>query len=349
MTKLIIQIPCYNERDTLPATVRDLPTQVPGVDVVEYLVIDDGSTDGTAELARQLGVHHVISNTSNLGLARSFARGIDYALGAGADVIVNTDGDNQYAGADIAHLVQPILANRADIVVGDRQTGTIQHFSRTKRLLQKFGSSVVRTFSGLRIPDAVSGFRAISRSAAMQINIVSTFSYTIEMLIQAGRRGLTVTSIPIGTNAKTRDSRLFKSVTRFIEQSGSTAVRMYAMYKPLHSFTLLGAIIAFIGMIPIVRFLYFYLFISGEGKIQSLIIGCALLTVGSLTLVIGLLADLIGRNRQLLELTLERVRRLELATRTDPAGSGSLRPLRKDYPVSEEFQQGRHNEHQKHG
>ena len=348
MTKLIIQIPCYNERDTLSATVRDLPRDVPGVDTIEYLVIDDGSTDGTAQLARELGVHHVISNTANQGLARSFARGLDYALGAGADVIVNTDGDNQYSGADIVHLVQPILAKHADIVVGDRQTGTIKHFSRTKRLLQKFGSMVVRKLSGVQIPDAVSGFRAISRSAAMQMNIVSTFSYTIEMLIQAGRRGLIVTSIPIGTNEKTRESRLFKSVSRFIEQSGSTAVRMYAMYKPLHSFAILGATIAFVGTVPIIRFLYYYLFISGEGKIQSLIIGCALLTVGILTLVMGLLADLIGRNRQLLELTLERVRRLELAARTEPSGVALQRPLYKDKAVHKELYDSRRSEHQKH-
>lgn len=341
MVKLIIQIPCYNERETLPATLRDLPRQAPGVDVIEYLVIDDGSTDGTAEVARQLGVHHVVVNTSNQGLARSFARGLDYALGAGADIIVNTDGDNQYAGADILHLVQPILNGQADIVVGDRQTGKIAHFSLLKKLLQRFGSTVVRTFSGLKIPDAVSGFRAMSRSAAMQINIVSSFSYTIEMLIQAGRRGLTVASVPINTNGKTRESRLFKSVTRFIEQSGSTAIRMYAMYKPLRSFTLLGGAIAFIGMIPIVRFLYFYLFISGEGKIQSLIIGCALLTVGVLTFVIGFLADLIGRNRQLLELTLERVRRLELAARTEPSGTSAIRPPYENQAVSKELEHSR--------
>lgn len=312
MVKLIIQIPCYNEAGTLEATVRDLPRRIEGIDTIEFLVIDDGSHDGTAELARKLGVHHVICNTGNQGLARSFARGLQYALGAGADIIVNTDGDNQYCGHDIAKLVQPILAGRADIVVGDRRTSGIAHFSPAKRLLQKFGSAVVRTFSGLKIPDAVSGFRAISRSAAMRLNIVSSFSYTIEMLIQARNKNMAVFSVPISTNPKTRDSRLFKSVSLFIKRSGATTLLMYAMYQPLRAFSMIGAMIAFIGMIPIARFLYYYLFVDGSGKVQSLVIGSALMTAGTLTFVLGLLADLVGRNRQLLESTLETVRQLEL-------------------------------------
>jgi glycosyltransferase involved in cell wall biosynthesis len=311
--KLIIQIPCYNERTTLPETVADLPRAIPGITVIEFLVIDDGSTDGTSDTARQLGVHHVLRNRKNMGLARSFRRGIDYALGAGADIIVNTDGDNQYCGHDIAKLVEPILAGRAEVVIGDRQTRTIEHFSPAKRLLQRFGSWVVRHFSAVEVPDAVSGFRAISRTAAFQLNIVSSFSYTIEMLIQVGRKAIAYESVPIRTNLKTRDSRLFKSIFQFIERSASTALRMYAMYQPLRTFTLIGLVIAAIGTIPLLRFLYFYFFVSGTGKIQSLVVGAAFLTVGAITFVLGLVSDLINHNRSLLEMTLERVRRMEFA------------------------------------
>lgn len=343
--KLIIQIPCFNEADTIGATVADLPRQIPGIDVIEYLVIDDGSTDGTSQIATACGVHHVLRNRSNMGLARSFRRGLDFALGAGADIIVNTDGDNQYCGADIEKLVEPILAGRADVVIGDRQTQSIAHFSPAKRLLQRFGSSVVRHFSSVDVPDAVSGFRAISRAAALQVNIVSSFSYTIEMLIQVGRKAMAYESVPIRTNAKTRDSRLFSSVFRFIERSGSTALRMYAMYQPLRTFTLIGVIIALIGTIPILRFLYFYLFVSGEGKIQSLVVGSALLTVGAITFVLGLMADLISHNRQLVEMTLERVKRIEhMVASSESAGSVEMP---KEAAISEEFHYGRRAEDSK--
>ena len=346
--KLIIQIPCYNERDTLPATIADLPTQIDGIDTIEYLVVDDGSVDGTADLARELGVHHVLSNTTNMGLARSFARGLDFAIGAGADIIVNTDGDNQYCGHDIGKLVQPIMRREADLVVGDRQTATIQHFSLGKKFLQRFGSNVVRRFSGVQIPDAVSGFRAISRHAGMQLNIVSSFSYTIEMLIQAGKKGMHVASVPIRTNEKTRESRLFKSIFNFIERSGSTALRMYAMYQPLRIFSMIGVIVALMGLIPIARFLYFYLFVSGEGKIQSLVIGAALLTVGALTFVVGLLADLVGRNRQLLELTLERVRRIDLELRNRELRGGTSLFADEDISVREELEHGGDSQDDQH-
>lgn len=342
--KLIIQIPCYNEVDTLPQTIADLPRLIPGIDTIEFLVIDDGSRDGTADLARRLGVHHVLVNPTNLGLARSFARGLDFALGAGADIIVNTDGDNQYFGGDIALLVQPILAKQAEIVVGDRETGSISHFSPSKRLLQTVGSTVVRTFSNVRIPDAVSGFRALSRAAAMRINIVSSFSYTIEMLIQSGHKGMAVASVPIRTNAKTRESRLFKSIPSFIRKSGTTTLLMYAMYQPLRIFSLIGFVIAVIGMIPIIRFLYFYLFEDGTGKIQSLVIGSALMTAGTITFVMGLLADLVGRNRQLLELTLERVRKLELRGRPPRPGL-----IDEDPTIDEEFQSSGNAQHDEHG
>jgi glycosyltransferase involved in cell wall biosynthesis len=324
VTKLIVQIPCYNEEDTLPATVRDIPRTIPGIDEVQILVLDDGSSDRTVEVARQLGVEHILRNKRNVGLAATFKKGLDYALAQGADIIVNTDGDNQYEGADIALLVQPILNGEADIVLGDRQTGKISHFSASKRLLQKFGSWVVRRFSGVDVPDAVSGFRAISRDAAFKLNIVSPFSYTIEMLIQVGQKGIAFTSVPIRTNPKTRESRLFKSVFRFIERSATTTLRMYSMYQPLRVFTILGLFIATIGAIPMLRFLYYYFFVSGHGKVQSLIIGSALLTIGVLTFVLGLIADLLGDNRQLLEITLEKVRRLEEAATIKEEGDENL-------------------------
>lgn len=309
--KLIVQIPCFNEAGTLTETVADIPKSIPGIDQVEILIIDDGSSDGTAELARELGIDHILKNKRNLGLARTFKRGLEYSLDQGADIIVNTDGDNQYCGADIAKLVEPIVAGSADITIGDRQTSSIAHFSLGKKMLQRFGSWVVRRFSDVDVPDAVSGFRAISREAAFQINILSSFSYTIEMLIQVGKKGIAFTSVPIRTNPKTRDSRLFSSVFQFIERSGTTLLRMYSMYQPLRVFTLIGLIIGLIGAVPMIRFLYFYLFVSGEGKIQSLVIGSAFLIVGVLTFILGLMADLINRNRQLIEMSLEKLRYLE--------------------------------------
>jgi glycosyltransferase involved in cell wall biosynthesis len=315
--KLIVQIPCYNEETTLPETVRDIPRSISGIDTIEILVIDDGSTDRTSEVARELGVHHIVRNKTNGGLARAFRLGLDRCISLGADIVVNTDADNQYCGADIAKLVEPIVEGRVDVVVGDRQTSTIGHFSARKKILQRFGSWVVRNLSGVDVPDAVSGFRAISRDAAMRLNIVSPFSYTIEMLIQVGKKGMSFASVPVGTNPKTRESRLFKNAFRFIERSATTLVRMYSMYQPLRVFTALGLIIAIIGLIPMLRFLYFYLFVSGAGKIQSLVIGSALLTIGALTFVLGLLADLINHNRALIEMVLEKTRRLEAALQSD--------------------------------
>lgn len=311
--KLIVQIPCFNEEATLPETVRDIPKRIDGIDEIEILVIDDGSRDRTSEVAREIGVHHVLRNKRNLGLARSFRLGLDRCIALGADIIVNTDADNQYCGEDIAKLVQPIVDGKVDVVVGDRQTSTIEHFSFRKKLLQRFGSWVVRSFSDVDVPDAVSGFRAISRDAAMRLNIVSPFSYTIEMLIQVGKKGMAFTSVPIRTNPMTRESRLFKSVFRFIERSATTLIRMYSMYQPLRVFTALGFFVALIGLIPMLRFLYFYLFVSGTGKIQSLVIGSALLTIGVLTFFLGLLADLLNHNRALIEMALEKIRRMEAA------------------------------------
>ncbi len=312
--KLVVQIPCYNEEHTLPRTVRDIPRAIPGVDRVEILIIDDGSTDRTIEVARELGVDHIICNKRNQGLARSFRTGLDACLHLGADIIVNTDGDNQYAGWDIPKLIQPILDGRADMVVGDRQTGNVGHFSLVKKTLQKLGSSAVRNLSGIDIPDAVSGFRAISREAALRINIVSSFSYTTEMLIQAGKKHLKVVSVPIETNGKTRESRLFTSIPQFIERQLSTMVRIYTMYQPLRVFFFTGTVLLVTGLIPILRFLFYYMAGDGDGHIQSLILGGILSMMGFLTYLVGLVADIINFNRQLIEMTLERVRKLELSS-----------------------------------
>lgn len=310
--KLIIQIPCLNEEHTLPQTLADIPRKIEGVDVVEVLIIDDGSTDRTVEVARALGVEHIVQNKNNIGLARTFRKGLDACLKLGADIIVNTDGDNQYAGWDIPKLVRPIIEGRADIAIGDRRTGRIGHFSGPKKLLQRAGSSVVRNLSGVDVPDAVSGFRAISREAALRLNIVSPFSYTTEMLIQAGKKHMAVVSVPVETNAKTRESRLFSSIPKFIERQLTTMVRMYAMYQPLRVFFITGLALALIGILPVVRFVFLYASGNGEGHIQSLILGGVLLMMSFFSWLIGLVADLINFNRQLIEITLEKVRRLEL-------------------------------------
>lgn len=310
--KLIIQIPCYNEEHTLPQTVKDLPDTINGIDVIEYMIIDDGSTDNTVEVAKSLGVHHIVMNKNNKGLARTFRKGLDECLKRGADIIVNTDGDNQYAGWDVAKLVVPILEGRADVVVGDRKTSDIAHFSPVKKLLQRVGSYVVKKVSGVKVPDAVSGFRAYSREAALQLNIVSPFSYTIEALIQSGKKHMAVTHVPVETNAKTRESRLFTSIPKFIERQVTTILRMYTMYQPLRVFVLMGAVITLIGLVPIIRFLIFYMMGDGNGHIQSLILGGVLTLLGIITFLIAILADLINFNRQLIEQTLEKVRRIEL-------------------------------------
>lgn len=310
--KLIVQIPCYNEEQTLPQTVADIPKQIDGIDQIELLIIDDGSSDRTVEVARELGVHHIVQNKQNMGLARTFRRGLEACLQAGADIIVNTDGDNQYAGADIAKLVRPILEDRADIVIGDRQTAKIAHFSRFKKMLQWAGSGVVRKLSGVWVPDAVSGFRAFSREAAIRTNVVSSFSYTIETVIQAGKKDMAVVSVPVATNAKTRESRLFTSIPAFIERQVTTIVRMYAMYQPLKVFFYIGTFLMLFGLVPIVRFLYFYFTSGGSGHVQSLMLGGVLLMMGFIAYLAGLVADLISFNRQLLEMTLEKVRRAEL-------------------------------------
>ncbi|TFI57483.1 glycosyltransferase family 2 protein [Sphingomonas parva] len=327
--KLIIQIPCFNEAGSLPETLLALPRQIAGIDTIEYLVIDDGSRDGTSEIARQWGVHHIVRHRTNRGLAAAYQSGIDAALAAGADIIVNTDADNQYDGRDIPDLVAPILEGRADIVIGDRQVRTNAHFGRGKQWLQALGSSVVQRLSRTEVTDAVSGFRAISRAAAQRIFITSRFSYTTEMLIQAGGKRMAVVSVPIRTNAPMRPSRLFRNIPHFILNTGVTMARAWAMYNPLRLFVMAGALAALAGLAPIVRFLYFFAVGEGGGHVQSLVLGGVLLMLGVISIMFGIVADLIGRNRQLLEATLERVRRIEAGLDAERGQAVAPAPLKR--------------------
>ena len=309
--KLIVQIPCLNEEKTLPETFKDIPREIEGIDLVEILIIDDGSTDRTVAVARELGVDHIVQNTRNKGLAISFMNGLEACLRLGADIVVNTDGDNQYNGGDIPKLVAPILQGQADIVVGDRQTDTIEHFSFLKKKFQKLGSWIVRRLSGTSVSDTVSGFRAFSREAAMQINVISSYSYTVETIIQAGNKRLAITSVSVRTNPKTRESRLVKSIPRFMMLQMSTMVRMYAMFRPLRTFFMIGAVLIGAAMVPSLRFFYFYLMGKGGGHIQSLILATILFITGFQVLIVGLLGDVISSNRKLIEEVLVRVRRME--------------------------------------
>lgn len=306
--KCIIQIPCLNEEKTLPVTLNDLPKSLPGIDVLEILVIDDGSTDRTVEVAKACGVHHVVGFRRNRGLARAFQLGIDACLARGADIIVNTDADNQYYGPDIAALVAPIVAGGADIVVGDRQTQTIQHFSALKKALQKHGSLLVGSFAGMEVPDATSGFRAISREAALELNVISDFSYTLETLIQAGRKRLAVVSVPIRTNKVLRKSRLFRSIFSFVRQSAATMVRVYTTNEPLKVFSLAAFALVAAAMIPFGRFLYYFIRTGAAGHVQSLILGAVLFIAGAFFFTVGVLSDLINANRKLLEQLLRKQR-----------------------------------------
>jgi glycosyltransferase involved in cell wall biosynthesis len=323
VTKLVIQIPCFNEAATLPATLRDLPRSMPGVDVIEYLVIDDGSRDQTSAVARANGVQHVVQFERNRGLAAAFVAGLAASLRAGADIIVNTDADNQYQAADIERLVQPILERRAEVVVGDRGVAGLPHFSWLKRRLQTFGSWVIGRAAELKTPDATSGFRAFSREAALRTLVLSNYSYTLETLIQAGARRAAVAFVPVGINPQTRPSRLMKSIPQYIRKSGITIVRAYAMYQPLRIFSALGMLLIALGTVPGLRFLYFYIVGQRVGHIQSLILAAILIIVGFQVLLMGLVADLIASNRKMLEETLYRLRKQELdeARRPDDAAT----------------------------
>ena len=311
--KLIIQIPCFNEQTTLPETLRDLPTSIAGVTTIEIVVIDDCSTDETVAVANFHHVDHIVHNRRNLGLARSFSRGLDACLKLGADIIVNTDGDNQYRGADIEKLIKPILDKDADLVLGDRQLSKMRRISPWKCLLQRLGSAVVTHLSKINAPDAVTGFRALSRDAALRINILSSFSYTTEMIIQAGRKNFAVVSVPIRTNPVTRPSRLFKSIPDFIRKQMITILRMYVMYQPLKFFLLIGAVLGIAGSIPIARFIFFYMSHGGAGHIQSLVLGGVLISMSFISIVSAVVADVIAFNRQLIESILEKTRLAEMS------------------------------------
>lgn len=310
--KLIIQIPCYNEADTLPATLEVLPRHLPGVDVIEYLIIDDGSHDETVQVAAAHGVDHMVRLNPHRGLAAGFVAGLDACLRHGADIIVNTDADNQYNAADISRLITPILNGQADIVVGDRGVASLAAFSPYKRLLQRIGSWVITRASGLKTPDATSGFRALSREAALRTLVLSEYSYTLETLIQAGNRGMAVAYVPVRTNPQTRPSRLIRSIPHYLTYSGSTILRAYTMYRPLRVFSSVGILLILTGTVLALRFLYFFLIGQGGGHIQSVILSAILLIIGFQILLIGLLADLVSGNRKILEEVLYRLRRVEL-------------------------------------
>lgn len=309
--KLIIQIPCLNEEETLEIALNDLPRHIDGIDEIEYLIINDGSTDRTVEVAKNWGVHHVVSFTKNKGLAKGFMAGIDACLRNGADIIVNTDADNQYCGADIEKLVRPILNHAADVVIGERPIDETEHFSALKKKLQHLGSYVVRKASRTEIPDAPSGFRAFSREAAMHLNVINNYTYTLETIVQAGRNNIAITSVPIRTNPELRKSRLFHSMFGYVKRSMLTIIRAYMMYRPLTFFTVVGAIPFLVGLGIGIRFLVFFIQGNGLGHIQSLIFASTLMLLGFMTFIVGLQADVISANRKILEDIQYRIRRME--------------------------------------
>jgi glycosyltransferase involved in cell wall biosynthesis len=317
--KLIIQIPCFNEEQTLPATLRDLPREIAGIDEIEWLVIDDGSTDRTIEVARAGGVEHIVRLTNNRGLAAGFQAGLDACLKLGADVIVNTDADNQYVGADIPKLLAPILEGRADMVIGDRETDSIEHFSPIKKLLQRWGSAVVRRVSGTQVADTTSGFRAYNREAALQMQVVSKFTYTLETIIQAGKMLVAVDHVAVRTNPKLRESRLFPSTWSYVRRNGVSIFRIYALYEPLRLFMIAAALTALVGAVIWGRFLWFFIEGSGGGHIQSLILGSTLFIVAVQFVALGVLGDILAGSRVLQQRVLERVRRVELRLGVEPS------------------------------
>ncbi|MGH7411440.1 MAG: glycosyltransferase family 2 protein [Candidatus Methylomirabilis sp.] len=332
--KLIIQIPCFNEEQTLAETLRDIPRRIPGVDIVEVLVLDDGSTDRTVEVAKQAGADHIISLGQHQGLARAFMAAIGASLRLGADLIVNTDGDNQYHGRDIQTLIAPILEGQAEMVIGDRQIDALDHFSPVKKFLQKVGSWVVRQASNTGIPDTTSGFRAYSKHAALRLTVFSDFTYTLETIIQAKHKGIQVTHVPVRTRADGRPSRLLKSNWDYLIRSIGTIVRVYAMYRPLAVFSAIGSVMLLTGFAISIRFLYYYVQGAGGGKLQSLILSAVLILLGFQTLMIGLLSDLVSANRRLLEDVLFRLKWLTLASSQEPGHHAEPRGEANNEPGS---------------
>jgi glycosyltransferase involved in cell wall biosynthesis len=312
--KLIIQIPCYNEEKTLPLTFKELPSSIKGIDVIEYLIINDGSSDNTIQVAKELGIHHIVNFKNNKGLAKGFLAGIDACLKLGADIIVNTDADNQYRGEDIVKLVEPIVSGTADMVIGERPISQTAHFSPLKKKLQKLGSFVVRIASGTKVPDTTSGFRAYSKSAAMRINVINAYTYTLETIIQAGQNKTAISTAKIHTNPETRESRLFQSMYRYISKSALVIVRSFIMYKPLKFFCAVGMILISLGIITGIRFLIFFFGSGGGGHMQSLILASLLIMLGAEAIITGLLSDVVAANRRLLEDIQYRVKNLEIET-----------------------------------
>ena len=315
--KLIIQIPCLNEAKTLEVALNDLPKAIDGIDTIEYLIINDGSKDNTVEVAKNWGVNYIVNFVNNKGLARGFTAGLDACIRNGADIIVNTDADNQYRGADIEKLIQPILKGEAEIVIGERPIDETEDFSPLKKKLQHLGSFVVRKASDTDIPDAPSGFRAFSREAAMRLNVINNYTYTLETIVQAGRNSMAITSVPISTNPELRKSRLFHSMGGYIKKSVLTIVRAYMMYRPLVFFSVVGAVPFIAGIAIMVRFLVFYFKGAGNGHIQSLVFASTLMMLGFMTFIMGLQADIIAANRKLLEDIQFRLRRMEFGDKTD--------------------------------
>lgn len=325
--KLIIQMPCYNEAETLAIALAELPRRLPGVDSIEWLIIDDGSTDATVDVALANGVDHVVSHPGNRGLARAFMTGIDACLRLGADIIVNTDADNQYCAEDIPKLIAPVLAGSAEIVVGARPIDDIDHFSPIKKYLQKLGSWAVRTASRTDIPDAPSGFRAMSRDAAMRLNVFNDYTYTLETIIQAGQKGMAITSVPIRVNGDLRPSRLVKSISSYVRRSVFTIMRIFMTYKPMRFFMTPGVTAILIGTILGLRFVWLYTTGDGSGHVQSLILSAVLLLIGFQLCIFGLIAELHAANRKLLEDIQWRVRRLEIE---DDSGYGTPRAVTRE-------------------
>jgi glycosyltransferase involved in cell wall biosynthesis len=317
--KLIIQVPCFNEEEQLPLTLGDLPREVEGFDVVEWLIVDDGSTDETIAVARAHGVDHIVRLTNNKGLATGFQAGLDACLKLGADVVVNTDADNQYYGPDIVKLVQPILEGRADMVVGDREVSGIEHFSWLKKSLQRLGSWVVRQASSTSVPDTTSGFRAYNREAAIQILVVSKFTYTLETIIQAGKHLVAIDHVPIRTNPKTRESRLFPSMAAYVRRNSISIFRIYAQYEPLRVFWSLAALIGLVSLAVWIRFAVAYAEGNGKGHVQSLILGAVLFIAAVVLWALGVIGDLLAAQRVMTQKTFERVRRIELQLGVAPS------------------------------